>query len=426
MNIKDFIIKGEIREKEHKEPKKRTPTEYAFTIEYENDTDFILKRATKKTEKLLVCLVSQAQIYIKDLKDNTIEIVNNEDPLKAFKKGMNDVPNFQKLTWKPFTYFYYTGPISISSAFDNVIHHKEAVKYLANKKYPNFTDWSLILRYIRDPEGFGKTNEVVKMMRLVDDQFSTEEYRFETISSNIRNTNLTYNTINANIEIIKELGASVFKTLLQDTMFVSVLRDYHCDLKSFLKYVLYTIKYRNALEIGSSYGFRVYDYVDYLRMQTEMYGKVKEKYPLYWLSEKQMMITKYNKWRELRRIEGFDLGQEKMKEYEYEDDVYKVVVPLKSSEILDEAQQQQHCVASYVNSIARGETHIVFIRQRLNEEESCLTVQITPEAHIIQARGFQNRDLTELEFSFMKKWAEEKKLILEEDKIGVQRVLNRE
>ena len=99
-------------------------------------------------------------------------------------------------------------------------------------------------------------------------------------------------------------------------------------------------------------------------------GKVKEKYPLYWLSEKQMMITKYNKWKELRRIEGFDLGQEKMKQYEYEDDVYKVVIPLKSSDILDEAQQQQHCVASYVNRIARGETNIVFIRQRLNEEET--------------------------------------------------------
>lgn len=427
MNIKDFILKNEIPEKEEKPKKQKTPTEYFFTVEYENDTDFILKKETKKTEKLLVCLVSQGQIYIKDVKNNTIENVTKEEQINVFKRGMKTTPNFQKLTWKPFREPYmYAERVIVCCAFTNIIHHKDAVKYLANKKHKNFTDSNLIYRYERDPDLFNKMNEIVKMMKLIDENFSSAEYRFETISTNIRETNLTYNTIQSNLETIKELGVAVFKTMLSELLYASVIRDYHCDFKSFLNYVLYTIKYRNALEIGSMYGFRISDYVDYLRMQTDMYGKVKEKYPLYWLSEKQMMITKYNKWKELRRIEGFDLGQEKMKQYEYEDDVYKVVIPLKSSDILDEAQQQQHCVASYVNRIARGETNIVFIRQRLNEEESCLTVQITPEDHIVQARGFQNRDLTELEFSFMKKWAEEKNLILEEGKIGVQRVLGGE
>ena len=75
MNIKDFILKNEIPEKEEKPKKQKPPTEYFFTVEYENDTDFILKKETKKTEKLLVCLVSQGQIYIKDVKNNTIENV---------------------------------------------------------------------------------------------------------------------------------------------------------------------------------------------------------------------------------------------------------------------------------------------------------------------------------------------------------------
>ena len=157
----------------------------------------------------------------------------------------------------------------------------------------------------------------------------------------------------------------------------------------------------------------MYDYADYLRMQQQMYGKIKEKYPLYWLSEKQMMINKFNKWRELRQAMAFSLEQEKMKKYEFEDDVYKVIVPMESSDIIDEANQQQHCVASYINRIKEGKTHILFIRQRLNEDESCLTIEVTPDARIIQVRGFQNREYTTLEYSFMKKWAKEKELSLE-------------
>lgn len=420
MNIKDFIIKGDIPPKEEKTINRSGGgTEYTFTIAYENDTDFILQRKTQKTDKMLVVLVSQGQIYIKDNVKNTIENVVHEDQVKKFRTGLTHKPAFEKLTWTPFredcrgyswdrTYYTYT-----SDAFDKLIHHKNAFKVLANKKMNPFDNFSLVRQYEADPENFGKVTEVVKMMNIIDPDFSTRSDGYDTIKRNLVEAKIDYNIIKANKDIIEELGVSNFKVLLRQTQFYSAIKDYGCDFKTLLKYLLYTIKYRNGLSIGAYGEFQINQYIDYLRMQQEMYGKIKEKYPLYWLSEKQMMINKYNKWRELKQVMAFSLEQEKMKKYEFEDDVYKVIVPMESSDIIDEANQQQHCVASYIDRIRQGKTHILFIRQRLNEEESCLTVEVTPDARIVQVRGFQNRDYTALEYSFMKKWAEEKELILE-------------
>ena len=97
---------------------------------------------------------------------------------------------------------------------------------------------------------------------------------------------------------------------------------------------------------------------------------------------------------------------------DYENDLFKVVVPLTNTMIVDEAEQQRHCVASYIDKIVRGETHIVFIRMKDNIDESLLTVEINNDNTICQVRGFQNRAYNRVEYDFMKEWAEAKKLTL--------------
>ena len=137
-----------------------------------------------------------------------------------------------------------------------------------------------------------------------------------------------------------------------------------------------------------------------------MYGKVKEKYPDYWLSEKQIMNEKYTEWKKLNNATTFAIHQERLiNKVGYENDFFKVVVPLTNIDILDEAEQQKHCVASYVDKIVRGETNIVFIREKSDLETSLLTVEIC-ENKICQVRGFQNRYYNKVEYDFMKEWAE--------------------
>ena len=85
IKIKDFIINGDIPQKETTTTT-RTPTEYEYKLEYENDTDFIISRKTQKTDKLLVVLISQGQIYITNRDRSNTIAVNSAEQVKNFMK----------------------------------------------------------------------------------------------------------------------------------------------------------------------------------------------------------------------------------------------------------------------------------------------------------------------------------------------------
>lgn len=414
MNIKDFIL-NEDDEITTKKERKKTTTEYTFSVEYENDTDFILKRITKNTEKLLVVLVSQGQIYIKDVKQNIIEKITYVSEIANFKKNMTFLPNFEKLTWEPFTDVW--GNIRVNTdAFEVLLTHTNTVKILANKKANPLKHTDIVYIYERDPEAFERQNEFLKIIHLFDPSMTANSYGYSSMCSTLKDTKIDYNMVKSNLNLIVELGVNNFKALLKSPYTPNILTIYNVDFKSFLTYLAYTIKNRNGLEISNwdNYNsFGLNQYLDYLRTQVEMYGKVKEKYPQYWLSEKQILNNKYNSWKKLQSLEIKTINQEDLKKYEYEDNVFKVVVPQLNVDILDEAQQQQHCLATYLDRIIAGDTHIVFIRAKLNPDDSLLTVEITPDGRIVQVRGFQNRQYTSLEYSFMKDWAKEKDLKLE-------------
>lgn len=417
MNIKDFILNKDDTITTKEQPKKHyTPPEYTFTVEYENDTDFILKKSTKRTEKLLVVLVSQGQIYIKDVKQNTIEKVTDISQIYAFKRGMPYPPTFQKLSWTPFVSNWSDDTCKTSRAFDDLLEHTEEVKVLANKKLNPLNNPSILYSYMRDPDSFLRQTEYLKIIHLFDVTITPSDSVYTELCKTLRMANIDYNMIKTNLDTILALGVNNFKFILRYENHISIiLNDYGVDFKTFITYLTYTIKNRNGLELSSysNNAFCMPDYTDYLRMQKEMYGKVKEKYPDYWLSEKQMMNNKYNTWKRLQSLSISTINQEDLKKYEFEDSLFKVVVPQLNVDILDEAQQQQHCLASYLTRITEGKTHIVFIRTKLNPDESLLTVEITPDERIVQVRGFQNRSFTAIEYSFIKNWVKEKNLNLE-------------
>lgn len=415
VKLKDFIL-DEIPEQTTKKTKTITKTEHNFKLEYENDVDFILRRTTSKTDKSLVCIVSQGQIYIKDNKTANIELVRSKEQLIKFKVGLTpyNVPVFEKLTWKPFEINSrwingkYTDVVELHYHFASLIKHKDTFKVLANKKLDPFRNDSLVRKYESNPEGF---DTMVRLMKLIQDyidpSFSFNSYyRVDSIFANLTEIGLDTNICQKYEEEFNALNDEFLRLTTNDN-FWRIFNEYNVDFGTWLKWLLYTIKYRNGMCCSTySCDFNTSDYLDYLKMQKEMYGKIKEKYPQYWLSEKQMLVNKYNQWNELKQKIGFELNQSEIKVFEYENENYKIVVPLMSSDIIDEANQQHHCVASYIDKISRGETHIVFIRKPDKPEESVLTVEINVDNEVCQVRGFMNRDYTLEEYNFIKEWAD--------------------
>lgn len=68
-------------------------------------------------------------------------------------------------------------------------------------------------------------------------------------------------------------------------------------------------------------------------------------------------------------------------------------VPQSADEIRAEGAALHHCVATYVDRVAKGETMILFVRKAKEPDKSYYTMEWNGE-EIIQCRGFKNCDMT--------------------------------
>lgn len=70
---------------------------------------------------------------------------------------------------------------------------------------------------------------------------------------------------------------------------------------------------------------------------------------------------------------------------------YTFVLPKELQELKAEGKALSHCVGSYVGNVARGETVILFVRQKDKVDNPLYTLEIR-KGRIIQLRGMKNKD----------------------------------
>jgi len=89
-----------------------------------------------------------------------------------------------------------------------------------------------------------------------------------------------------------------------------------------------------------------------------------------------------------------------------------VVAPKTSDDLANEGTRLHHCVRSYIERVARGETNIMFIRKKEEPCEPFFTVEISNEGVIEQVHGFGNRnaDTEPGMVAFIQKWVKKKSL----------------
>lgn len=101
---------------------------------------------------------------------------------------------------------------------------------------------------------------------------------------------------------------------------------------------------------------------------------------------------------------------EKSKVLEWMNSEYVIKVPETPDEMIDEAEQQQNCLRSYIQRVANGETKVVFLRKKKNPDISCVTIQVENNGKIIQVRGKRNRVANNNEIKTISKWAKDRNL----------------
>lgn len=153
-------------------------------------------------------------------------------------------------------------------------------------------------------------------------------------------------------------------------------------------------------------------WADSLQMQRTVYGEIREKYPENLASYHQRIMRKSNIIEQ--EIDAAKLADyyQRNKELEWENQKYLIKVPKTAEELAEEAIQQSNCLRSYIPRVADGETRIVFLRTKKLEDSSLVTIQLTNDGRIVQAKGYGNRRVTSEESNQIHEWAMKKKLVV--------------
>lgn len=144
---------------------------------------------------------------------------------------------------------------------------------------------------------------------------------------------------------------------------------------------------------------------DYINM-CETMGVPYEKYPkslklAHDLSSKNLEIKVNNEQQELFREV---ISKEDYKNLEYKGTYYSVVNPKTTDDIVNEGRYLHHCVGSYVNTVIKGATKILFFRNNDNINRPLITLEVR-DGVLRQYKGRQNRRPTDTEMNEIMRWA---------------------
>ena len=141
-----------------------------------------------------------------------------------------------------------------------------------------------------------------------------------------------------------------------------------------------------------------------------MYGKAKVKYPKYLKSQHDIEVVKYNLWTRYNQDMLIFDNYKLISNLEYSDKEYSIIIPKCSADVLDEAIQQSNCVASYVERISKGDTHVLFMRYKNTPDDSLVTIEVDKSNNVCQCKQGFNKETTKEQDKFISKWAKEKGL----------------
>lgn len=101
-----------------------------------------------------------------------------------------------------------------------------------------------------------------------------------------------------------------------------------------------------------------------------------------------------------------EIYQNYVREYEYSDGEFCIIVPKNAAEIIKEGKDQHHCVAGYAERHITGKLAILFMRKCEKPEKALYTIEMDKHK-VVQIRGAGNiTQMTDAEKHFWDKWQE--------------------
>jgi hypothetical protein len=244
-----------------------------------------------------------------------------------------------------------------------------------------------------------KLNEIPKnLIRIC--KMSDIELSDSLIENYKKNPDLFANLLNYEYLSInkKNILGVLYSEYYYKNKFDQLINHYNYKPISLLQYIDNLMTYEALDNFYSVVG----ELLDYCNMMSKISPKY-EKYPKNFLTTHKIATRNYNRLiqqfieEDFKKVINFNL------EYTYNN--YKIIYPKTTQDIKDEAVQQNHCVASYIQNVIDGKTHILFLRDKENLEKSLVTLEVK-NYKVVQAKGKFNRDVTKEEQFIINKYNE--------------------
>lgn len=429
LDIKDFAkLAGAIKEGNLPEAtKSESKTGTSWSIELEKYPDFVIKRTTPKTVQMLVIMPSCKGYYIKSVKNGKVVDVKNltEDEYVKFTAGMPEI-KFSDNMWIESIYsgkrFYRKFNICINDQdYIDMVKYGIAPKikevrltwdnkYINDKKVMAYKTCPILFR-----ENY-EDDRVIdsffhEMYSCVYPEGTKALYPIERIIKKFGLNNARNFIDTFKISLVQ--GAGRYHTeadIFNCTAFADIMTNNEFHYAEFCDYVLYHSVF---MGYGQDMIHFWQDWSDTLNMQTDLYGKIKDKYPKDLPMLHQQLSYKLNLHKTIIDEKKFTEHSNHLKKYEMNVDGFSFIVPKKADDMHEEAQSQANCLASYIGKFTKGETEIFFMRRQNLPEESYITIEKRGDvlAQIYYAR---NKTVSDSDYKVAQKWMAKCKKIDEE------------
>lgn len=189
--------------------------------------------------------------------------------------------------------------------------------------------------------------------------------------------------------------------LLEGSNLIAILvLVYGYDIKKLLRYCCVDTKMYQGIDFKTS----SITLLDYIKMSTEMSISY-ERYPksLKLRHDVVAMSYKIKADEEMNdRISNrSNEVEEIIKESIPENSSYTIVLPKCASDFANEGAKLHHCIASYAEKVARKESLILFMRNKIDVDSPLVSIELSNNFNIRQASGLSNRRLESSERMFL-------------------------
>lgn len=183
---------------------------------------------------------------------------------------------------------------------------------------------------------------------------------------------------------------------------ILLIRKYHVTIPEELsvikeadaKKTKYILKYRSPklLNYIRSNNVRLPEYDDYLRMAEGMGYPMDRKdvlFPKNFTEAHDVLQARYKQVKSEIVNKGIKAMADKLMKYQYESEGLVIVPARSNEELIAESEALNHCVRTYAERVAKGETGIMFVRKQSDPNEPFVTLELKGRK-VIQVRAKNN------------------------------------